>query len=527
MLMREILLVLLAVAASPVAIGMPVLPFEMDSQERGLVPPLSAALDNLVSVKQKAAGIPRARMCSDEVFLRRVFLDVIGTLPTQEEAVEFLADKNPEKRRALIDRLLERPEFADYWGMKWADILRVKSEFPVNLWPNAAQAYDGWIRTSIRQNMPYSQFAHQLLTAEGSNFRDPPVNFLRSAGSREPEALAAAAALVFMGERTANWPPEKRADLAVFFSRVGFKKTGEWKEEIVFFNPPQGGDSAPVSARLPDGTRIKIKPETDPREVFSQWLLSSANSPFARNAANRIWFWIFGRGIVHEPDDSRPDNPPSNPQLLAWLARQLQAAKYDTKQFLRIILNSDTYQLSPIPPDDKVRSAGELASYPVRRLEAEVLMDAINRITGAKEEYMSMIPEPFTYLPDDMRSIALPDGSITSSLLELFGRPPRDTGLLVERAVNVTASQRLSLLNSKHMLSKINSSRKLKDLLQSAPNEGEALSRLYLTFLSRYPTQDELAVAAAYKPPANTGKNQKLSDITWALMNSPEFLYRH
>ena len=525
--MRATLLILLGIAACQVASGMPVLPFEQDTQARSLTSPLSAALDNLVSVKQKAAGIPRARMCSDEVFLRRVFLDVIGTLPTREEAVEFLADKNPGKRRALIDRLLERPEFADYWGMRWADILRVKSEFPVNLWPNAAQAYDGWIRASIRQNMPYSQFAHQLLTAEGSNFRDPPVNFLRSAGSREPEALAAAAALVFMGERTSNWSPEKRADLAVFFSRVGFKKTGEWKEEIVCFNPLQGGGSAPVSARLPDGTRVQIKPETDPREVFAQWLLASENSPFARNAANRIWFWIFGRGIVHEPDDWRPDNPPSNPELLAWLARQLQAVKYDTKQFLRIILNSDTYQLSPIPPDDKVRGAGEIASYPVRRLEAEVLMDAINRITGAKEEYMSMIPEPFTYLPDDTRSMALPDGSITSSFLELFGRPPRDTGLLVERAVNVTASQRLSLLNSKHMLSKINNSKKLRDLLQSAPNDEDAVSRLYLTFLSRYPTQDEIAVVNAYKPPVNTGKNQKMSDIAWALVNSPEFLYRH
>jgi len=524
--MRATLLFLLGIAACPVATGMPVLPFEQDSQQtRSLTPPLSAALDNLVSVKQKAAGIPRARACSDEVFLRRVFLDVIGTLPTREEVVEFLADKSAGKRQAQIDRLLERPEFADYWGMKWGDILRVKSEFPVNLWPNAAQAYDGWIRACIRQNMPYSQFAHQLLTAEGSNFRDPPVNFLRSAGSREPEALAAAAALTFMGERLSNWTPEKRADLAVFFSRVGFKMTGEWKEEIVYFTPPQGDN--PVSARLPDGTPIKIKPETDPREVFAQWLLSSANSPFAKNAANRIWFWIFGRGIIHEPDDSRPDNPPSNPELLAWLARQLQAAKYDTKQLLRIILNSDTYQLSPIPPDDKVRGAGELTSYPVRRIEAEVLMDAINRITGAKEEYMSMIPEPFTYLPDDTRSMALPDGSITSSYLELFGRPPRDTGLLAERPANVTASQRLSLLNSKHMLSKINNSRKLKDLLQSAPTEEEAVSRLYLTFLSRYPTPDEMEVAAAYKTPANTGKNQKMFDIAWALMNSPEFLYRH
>ena len=524
MFLRAFFLFAMGIVACAAAMGGVIVPFEMDSRPR-MIPPLSAALDNLVSVKQRSLGIHRARMCSDEVFLRRVFLDVIGTLPTREEAVEFLADKSAGKREALINRLLERPEFADYWGMKWGDILRVKSEFPVNLWPNAAQAYDGWIRAAIRQNMPYSEFARRLLTAEGSNFRDPPVNFLRANGSREPAALAAAAALIFMGERLSNWTPERRADLAVFFSRVGFKKTGEWKEEIVYFNPPPGGDSVP--ARLPDGTGIMLKPETDPREVFAQWLLSSPNSPFAKNAANRVWFWIFGRGIIQEPDDSRPDNPPSNPELLAWLARQFQAVKYDTKQLLRIILNSDTYQLSPIPADKNPRNGEELASYPVRRLEAEVLVDAINRITGAKDEYMSMIPEPFTFLPDDIRAIALPDGSITSSFLELFGRPPRDTGLLAERTANVTASQRLGLLNSKRILTKIKNSQKLKDLLQSAPSQEQAVSLLYLTFLSRYPTPDETAVIAAYNTPVNTGKNQKLFDIVWALVNSPEFLYRH
>jgi hypothetical protein len=526
MSLRAILFLLMGIAACPAATSPAVVPFEKEAQKR-LTPALSAALDNLVATKQKASGIPRAKPCSDEVFLRRVFLDTIGTLPTREEAVEFLKDNTPTKRETLIDRLLGRPEFADYWAMKWGDILRVKSEFPVNLWPNAAQAYDAWIRTSLRQNMPYSEFARQLLTADGSNFRNPPVNFLRSTGSREPAALAAAAALTFMGERVANWTPEKRADLAVFFSRVGFKKTGEWKEEIVYFLPPSGDGSAPASARLPDGTRVKIPPESDPREIFAQWLVYSANSPFAKNAANRIWFWIFGRGIIHEPDDSRPDNPPSNPGLLAWLGRQLQAAKYDTKQLLRIILNSDTYQLSPIPPDGKPRSGADLASYPVRRLEAEVLIDAINRITGTKEEYMSMVPEPFTFLPDDMRAIDVPDGSITSSFLELFGRPPRDTGLLAERPANMTASQRLSLLNSKHILNKINNSRKLKDLVRSAPGQAEAVPLLYLTFLSRYPTSDELAAISAYQPPATSGKQQKLSDVAWALVNSPEFLYRH
>ena len=525
MVMRATLLVLLGLAACPVATGLPVLPFEKDTQARGLTPPLSAALDNLVSVKQKAAGIPRPKICSDEVFLRRVFLDVIGTLPTKEEAAAFLADKNPGKREALIDRLLGRPEYADYWGMKWGDILRVKSEFPVNLWPNAAQAYDRWIRTSIRQNMPYSEFARQLLTSEGSNFRNPPVNFLRAAGSREPQTLAAAAALTFMGERLSSWTPEKRADLAVFFSRVGFKKTSEWKEEIVFFDSSRNGEGQSAAARLPDGTEVKLDRDADPREVFFQWLVTSPKSPFAKNAANRVWFWLFGRGIIQEPDDSRADNPPSNPELLDWLARQLQAARYDTKQFLKMILNSDTYQLSAIPPGGKPQS--DAGSYLVRRLDAEVLIDAINRITGSHEDYMSMIPEPFTFLPEEMRSISLPDGSITSAFLELFARPPRDTGLLAERTAEITTTQRLSLLNSSDILSKISKSSNLNALIGTAQTPQDAVSLLYLTILSRYPTAEEMATIAAYEVPEKTGRNQKMLDVAWSLMNSPEFLYRH
>lgn len=524
--MRLLLWIFLGTAACHAATNTAIVPFEKEQAEKAS-PSLSATLDNLVFSKQKAEGIERAKICSDEVFLRRVFLDVAGTLPTRQEAVNFLADKDPGKRAKLIDRLLERPEFSEYWGMKWGDILRIKSEFPVNLWPDAAQAYDHWVRTCIRENMPYSEFARQLLTAEGSNFHVPAVNFFRSAGGRNPEALASTAALVFMGERTANWSPQKRADLAVFFSRVGFKSTKEWKEEVVFFNNSTDTKPLPSSARLPDGSLVKLGPDTDPREVFVQWLINSPKSPFAQNAANRIWFWLFGRGIIQEPDDSRPDNPPSNPALLTWLAREFADVHYDTKRFLRIILNSDTYQLSPIPPAGQPRNEKAMASYPIRRLEAEVLIDAINQITGSNEEYMSMIPEPYTYLPDKMRSIDLPDGSITGSFLELFGRPPRDTGLLSERTAKITTSQRLNLLNSRHILAKINKSQPLADLLRPVKTPQEAVPLLYLTILSRYPTQDELAVASAYSSPSGGGKSQKTLDVAWALMNSPEFLYRH
>ncbi len=521
MFQQALLIFVSAILSLPLLRAIPVEPYETDLP-LGMVSAPSAALDNLV--KQNSGGIRRARLCSDEVFLRRVFLDTIGTLPTMEEVRSFLADKSTDKRSKLVDQLLERPEYADYWGMRWADLLRVKSEFPVNLWPNAAQAYDRWIRTSLRDNLPYSEFARHLLTAEGSNFRSPPVNFLRSAGDKDPAALGSIAALVFLGERTAGWTPEKRDAFAKFFSRVGFKKSGEWKEEIVFFARPS--DNEPLDATLPDGSKVKIPAKDDPREVLAQWLLNSPKSTFAQNGANRIWFWIFGRGIVQEPDDFRPDNPPSNPALLAWLGRQFQASKYDTKQLLRTILNSETYQLSSIPRDDHPADAG-YTSYPVRRLEAEVLIDAINQITGGREEYMSRIPEPFTYLPEDQRAVMVPDGSISSSLLELFGRPPRDTGLLSERTTNVTASQRLSLLNSKSILSKINKSGQIRRALSTAPNQEEALNRLYLTFLSRFPTADEMKTISDYQPPTSAGKNQKLMDIAWVLVNSPEFLYRH
>ena len=227
----------------------------------GLISPQSARIDSFVFGKLNAMGLKRANACPDPVFLRRAFLDVIGTLPTAAEASEFLDDKRPSKRALLIDRLLSRGEFADYWGMKWCDVLRVKSEFPVNLWPNAAQAYDRWIRNRIRQNTTYSQFAWELLTADGSNFRSPAVNFYRSAGSREPKAIARAVALAFMGERADKWPEAKLGDLAVFFSRIGFKSTSEWKEEIVFFD---GLDSA---RKIPAKRRCRMAPRCGCRRI--------------------------------------------------------------------------------------------------------------------------------------------------------------------------------------------------------------------------------------------------------------------
>ena len=213
-------------------------------------PPLARdAVDRAVFGALKTQGVTPARLSSDAVFVRRVYLDVIGTLPTADEARAFIDDRDASKRSALIDRLLDRDEFADYWAMKWCDMLRVKSEFPINLWPNAVQAYHRWIRTAIRDNVPYDRFARELLTASGSNFRDPAVNFYRAVQSREPSAIASAVALTFMGARAEAWPKARLDGMAAFFSQIGYKPTGEWKEEIVYFDPAFAPAAAGASAR--------------------------------------------------------------------------------------------------------------------------------------------------------------------------------------------------------------------------------------------------------------------------------------
>jgi hypothetical protein len=498
-------------------------------------------IDEITFAKWKELGIEPASPCTDAVFFRRVYLDVIGTLPTVEEARAFYSDTSPDKRAKLIEALLKRPEFAEFWAMKWCDLLRVKAEFPINLWPNAAQAYHRWVRNAIRDNMPYDRFVRELLTASGSNFRVPQVNFYRALQSKDPKGIARAVALTFMGSRADKWPEERLTGLSGFFFKVGYKKTGEWKEEIVFFDPQKVHYPPPPSAQpaagkpgektkkkmaekktaakkpepitppppvFPDGTPAQIPPNTDPRVVFADWLIQPKNPWFTRVVVNRIWCWLQGRGIVHEPDDFRPDNPPSNPELLDYLAEELVKANYDLKHIYRLILNSSTYQLSPIPKSKHPQAAAQFAFYTVRRLEAEVIIDAINQITGTTESYSSIIPEPYTFIPETRRAISLPDGSITSSFLELFGRPPRDTGLESERNNRITAGQRLHLLNSSHIRNKLRDGPALRKLLTS----GNSTEDLYLAILSRFPDEQETV----------TG-----DDLAWTLINSTEFLFRH
>ncbi len=484
-------------------------------------------VDELVFARLNGLNIQPARLCSDAVFVRRAYLDVIGTLPKGAEAEQFLQNPDSNKRRALIDRLLERDEFADYWAMKWSDLLRVKAEFPINLWPNAAQAYHRWIRASIKDNLPYDRFVRELLTASGSNFRVPPVNFYRALQNKEPAAIARAVALTFMGTRAEKWPDGQLSGMAAFFSEIGYKHTAEWKEEIVVFDLAKTTNALAQAAAFPDGTPARLSPDRDPREVFADWLIDPKNPWFTRNIANRAWAWLVGRGIIEEPDDIRPDNPPSDPRLLALLEDKLVASHYDLKSLFRLILNSKTYQISSVPGTDSPEAAAHFAFHPLRRLGAEVLIDALDEITGATESYSSAIPEPFTFIPPDMRSIALPDGSISSSFLDMFGRPPRDTGLEAERNNRATADQRLHLLNSSHIQLKIEQSRLIPMLVQSTRTPRQIATALYLGILSRFPTAAELTIAQTYFQSGGVNRRQATVDLTWALINSAEFLYQH
>ena len=487
---------------------------------------VSDRIDELVFARLRELGLKPANLCSDAVFLRRAYLVVIGTVPTEEETRAFLESTDPDRRSRLIDDLLKRDEFADYWAMKWGDLLRVKAEFPIKLWPNAAQAYHHWIHTSVRDNKPFHALARELLVANGSNFREGEVNFYRAMQDRSPRGIAATVALTFMGERAEKWPKKKLDAMAGFFSEISFKSTAEWKEEIVFFDPTADKEGLARNAIFPDGKPAHLeKFKQDPRIVFADWLLRPENPWFSRNIANRVWAWLMGRGIVHEPDDHRSDNPPSNPALLELLQKEFVTSRCDMKHLFRVILNSRTFQLSSIPAQDKPEAAVNFAHYPLRRMEAEVLIDALNQITETDETYSSPIPEPYTFIPEDVRATELADGSITSSFLELFGRPPRDTGYESERNRNTSAAQRLHLLNSSHVHRKVKACPLVTEAGGSKMKPDELAQRIYLTLFSRPPTSEELA---AVKEHAGTvGGKDLAEDLVWALINQPEFFYIH
>jgi len=498
-------------------------------------------IDELVWAKLKELGIPPSGRCTDQEFLRRVYLDVIGMLPAPKEVRAYLADKDPQKRKKLVDRLLDCSEFADFWSLKWGDLLRIKAEYPSNLWPNAVQAYHHWVWDSIAKNKPYDEFVRELLVSSGSNFRDPPANYYRALKKRDPQGFAEVTALVFMGARigcaschghpTESWTLEDNLGMAAFFSRIKFKSTKEWKEEVVFLGPKlpmrHPRTRVIIQPKLLDGEVVEIGPGDDPRAKFAQWLTSAGNPWFARNIVNRIWFWLLGRGIVHEPDDIRPTNPPSNAALLEHLEKELIAHKFDLRHIYRLILNSATYQRSSLPNRQNAKDEMFFSHYPIKRLTAEQLSDAIGQITMVWDAFSSRIPEPYSRWPSGFRATQMADGSVGTPFLELFGRPPRDTAYESDRDCRTSMRQALFLITSSQLESKITRSPRIKQWIKDRKSDADIVEEMFLLALSRYPTPQEKQKAVEHVSKDPKAHNRALQDLMWAPLNTKEFMFNH
>ena len=484
-------------------------------------------LDVLVENNLKKNHVNASEVSTDNVFIRRLSLDITGIQPTAEETRKFIEKNNPDKRIKLIDSLLHSDGFVDYQVLKWGDLLRCKSEFQSNLWPNAVQAYARWMKESIRNNIPYDQFARELLISSGSNFRSPTVNFYRAFQEKNPKEIAESFALIFLGMRpTTKFEKDKTpGDLSPFFSQVKYKKSDEWKEEFVYFEK----DIAPKTneVTMPGGDKITLQNKTDLRLPLVDWLTNKQNPYFAKVMVNRIWFWLMRRGIVNEPDDFKDLNPPSNPELLSFLENEFKEHNFDVNYIFRLILNSKTYQRSFITNGSNHSDEALFSHYLIHRLTAEQLIDAICDITGMPEIYSSRVPEPFTFLPKDTRAVQLEDGTISSPVLEMFGRPSRDISYESDRNCNLTMKQVLFLLNSTQVTDKINKSRKLKQLTDKFESKDKLFDEIYLLVLNRFPTKSEGSTLRAYFSDNKNDKYQKTSDLVWALINTKEFLFNH
>ena len=451
------------------------------------------------------AQVVASTRCSDEVFLRRAYLTVTGALPTPKEAVDFIDDHSNNKREVLIDHLIQSELGLKYMQMRWGDILRIKSEFPSNLWPNGVQAYNRWIYEQLMNNVPYDKMVQGLLLSSGSNFRSPASNFYRGFQKRTSKNIYDNINLLFLGNR------EVTDNGNICFQQIKYKSTKEWKEEIVYLDIHKRAPYQKIE--LDEGTSFKLRQDSDWREPYVAWLTSPNNRRFAEVMANRMWYWGFGKGIVHEPDDWRYDNPPSDPQLLKELTDYFIAQKFDLRALMKKILLSEQFN--------------SVDSYTPQRLNAEVIVDAIASVTGIWSTYTSRVPEPFTVYPPKTRSTHLGDATVSSSELELFGKVSRDVSLESQRNNSITSRQLLYLMNSSALESRIRKSQVLQRIyLQSADIE-QLADRITLLVLSRRATKDEVALYKEYMAQNNLPLMEVAIDIMWMQINSNEFLYNH
>jgi len=487
-------------------------------------------VDEIVAKEWRRLGLKPAPLCDDATYLRRVTLDVIGCLPTPDEVQTFLGDQDPKKRARVVDDLLKRAEYVDYWSLRWGDLLRVHRRY---LGEKGLAAANGWLRRAMRDNMPLDQMTRELLTSQGSLYANGPVAYYFI--DSKPEELAETTAQVFLGVRLQCtrchhhplevWSQDDYYGLANCFTRMEIKENGD--------NGRYGGARLLRASAEPNKKRkalIDIAPSilgakldansVDIRRELADTMTSPENPFFARNLANRYWAWLTGRGLVEPVDDIRATNPPTIPVLFDLLAKELSEHQFDARHLIRMICDSHVYQLaSEVNPS---RDAdGSLYTHRVpRRFSAEVLLDAINQVTLFDDDR-------FDNTPKGTKAIALPDPSIKSYFLDTFGRPARNSACECARPSGPDLAQALHLLNGPTLQDRITGpNRRVGLLVSKGKPDGEITEQLYLAALGRRPTVDELKSVVELVASYST-KQEAYEDILWALMNTAEFSFNH
>jgi hypothetical protein len=506
-------------------------------------PPASeSSIDKHLFAKLKALNLAPSPQCSDDEFIRRATLDICGRLPTPEELTAFEADASVEKRSRLVDRLLVRPEYADYFAMKWSTILRNQRGVFGEASRPTTLAFHTWIRQAIAENMPYDRFARAILAAKGDPASNPAVAWYRVKGFGEEnkEQLVEDAAQLFLGMRIQcarchhhpfeRWSQDDYYGFASFFARVGKKPSSDPFAPRVFVRA-SGKAAHPASSQeyepkaLAGPQFAELGPRDDPRDRLVDWMREHDNSYFARALVNRYWKHFFGRGLVEPEDDLRVTNPASSPALLDALSKEFVTSGFDLKALVRTIAISEAYGLSSLPNEVNGIDRQNHSRFYSRRLAAEVLLDAIDVVTGSHERYAG--------LPSDYRAVQLPDEGFGSEFLEAFGRPKRESVCECERTSEPNLAQRLHLLNSEYVESKVRGGERAKLMAQRAESDPGVdagnVEQLYRLCFCRLPDHDELDTCLAH---LNRGRQRgrlqdAYEDLIWALINSKEFVFNH
>ncbi|QDU73701.1 hypothetical protein Pan97_06990 [Bremerella volcania] len=510
----------------------------------GELPKPNNFVDELVFGNLQEIGIPPSPVSDDATFLRRVTLDMTGRLPTVKETESFLSSSAPDKRDQVIERLLRSPGYADFFANKWTSLLKNRRDDASDITSNFA--FHAWIRDSLLDNVPYDQLVRELLAATGTVVANPPVAWYKRV--KESKEQLEDVAQLFLGVRLQcaqchhhpfeRWSQDDYYSLAAFFSQVGRKPTEIRGEDMIFH---KRGIAAATNMKTGEKLRPAalgdsvgdIPPEQDPRLLLADWISKPNNPFFAKAVVNRYWKHFFKRGLIEPEDDIRDTNPPSNPELLAALEEHFVASGFDLKELVRVITQSKAYQLSSVPNEFNLIDEQNYSRYYPRRLQAEVLLDAVNDLTAS--------PTDFPNLPLGTRAVALPDNSYNkaSPFLRVFGRPDNSSVCECERVQSSSLAQSLHLINSSEIKSKLGAAKGRAANLagQDTPVEAK-ISEIYRIAFSREPTAEELQIAIEYvkqiptdaegKPiDANQAARQNYQDLIWALMNSKEFLFNH